>query len=273
MQGHAQNRTQYGAQVKHSRSFLTAVVVLVALVAGACVGSEPEQGRSIIVLTADEAPELIVPAGAFLNVVEATVAPPTTTTPPPLVPTPLATTSSVPTPLEAPTTTKPTKDTIPLEEEDPREAFQSTRQAFDDCLSAEGFNFLGPPGGDSDDDDPVNQAGYIEAIQRCNAESGIADVVEEFRAAREERSPEQVRENNEQVLAVVTCLRGKGWEIDDPMPDETGALSPRSLFRDAAEEINSADIGQCASAANLFGGGRPPPGPPPGAGQGGGSGG
>ncbi|MDP7550395.1 MAG: hypothetical protein QF896_04275 [Acidimicrobiales bacterium] len=249
------------------------LVVLVGLVATACGASESDQTRSIIVLTADEAPELIVPAGAFLNVVETTVAPPTTTTPPPLVPTPLATTSSVPTPLEAPTTTKPTKDTIPLEEEDPREAFQSTRQAFDDCLSAEGFNFLGPPGGDSDDDDPVNQAGYIEAIQRCNAESGIADVVEEFRASREERSPEQVRENNEQLLAVVTCLRDKGWEIDDPMPDETGALSPRSLFRDAAEEINRTDIGQCASAANLFGDGGFGGGPPPGAGQGGGSGG
>jgi len=257
--------------VRRTGPLSTMLVVLVGLVATACGASESDQTRSIIVLTADEAPELIVPAGAFLNVVETTTVPPATS----LAPSPSASpsTTTLAAPSETASTTEPTKDTIPLAEEDPRDEFRSTNQVFNDCLSAEGFTFRGPPGEDSDEDDPVNQPGYIEAIQRCNAESGIADVVEEFRASREERSPEQVRENNEQLLAVVTCLRDKGWEIDDPMPDETGALSPRSLFRDAAEEINRTDIDQCASAANLFGDGGFGGGPPPGAGQGGGSGG
>ncbi len=247
-------RSRNGAQVRQRRSRLTTPVVLVVLLAAACGGPESEQTRSIIVLTADEAPELVVPADAFLNVVETTTTL-TTTVPTSLAPTSSTAIPSAPTPSEAPSTTEPTKDTIPLPEEDPGEAFQSTRQAFSDCLSAEGFTFRGPPGEESDEDDPVNQSGYIEAVERCNAESGIADAVEEFRASREERSPEQVRENNEQLLAVVACLREKGWEVDEPVPDETGALSPRTLFRDAAEDVDGADIRECASEANLFGGG------------------
>ena len=60
------------------------------LVATACGASESDQTRSIIVLTADEAPELIVPAGAFLNVVETTTVPPATS----LAPSPSASPST-----------------------------------------------------------------------------------------------------------------------------------------------------------------------------------
>lgn len=240
-----------------------ATLLLVVLAAAACSGSEAELTRSITVLTADEAPELVVPADAFLNVVETTTARVTTTQ---------VATTTVPAPTEAPTSSEPPKDTVPLPEEDPGEAFRGTRQAFSDCLAAEGFTFRGPPGEESNDDDPVNQPGYVEAVERCNAESGIADAVEEFRSSREERSPEQVRENNEQLLSVVACLRGRGWEVEEPTPDETGALSPRSLFRDAAEEIDGPDIRECASEANLFGGGGFGGGQP-GGGQGGAGGG
>ncbi|MBS1264572.1 MAG: hypothetical protein MAG471_00397 [Acidimicrobiaceae bacterium] len=251
---------------------LSAMLVVLVGLAAACGASESDQTRSIIVLTADEAPELVLPADAFLNVVETTTAPPATTVPTSLAPSPSASpsTTTLAAPSETASTTEPTKDTIPLAEEDPRDEFRSTIQVFNDCLSAEGFTFRGPPGEDSDEDDPVNQPGYVAAVERCNAESGVADAVEEFRASREERSPEQVRENNEQLLAVVACLRNRGWDVDEPTPDETGALSPRTLFRDAAEEVDGADIRECASEANLFGGGGGFGGGRSGAGQGGG---
>ena len=154
--------------------------------------------------------------------------------------------------------TEPPKDTIPLAEDEtsPLEAFRSTREAFSECLSDDGLEFLGNPGADSDTAEPVDQPGYVEAVQRCSVQSGIAEAVEEFAASRAALTPEQILENNERVLALYECLRVKGWEIENPLPDETGALRPGALFRNPDGESNRADIRTCASEVNMGSGRR-----------------
>ncbi len=265
---------------------LVGLVGLVGLVATACTsgGGASEASRTITVLTADEAPEIVLPAGAFSEETRDEARIVATTTDTPVVgepdpdadrPAPTRGTGSGPaataTPDPPPTTRaeEPPKETVPLAEEEPAELFRSTRQAFGDCLEAEGYSFIGPPSDDSEPGDPASRPGYTQAVARCSAESGIAEAVEEFMESRAERTPEQVRQNNEQVLAVVACLRSRGWEVDEPLPDETGALRPGAVFRNPDGEVDRADIRECASAANLGGGAGPAGGRPPGGGGGG----
>ncbi len=129
--------------------------------------------------------------------------------------------------------TDPAKETVPLadEETSPRETMRSTTGEFNACLEASGYEFRGFAGEDLTDAAVADDPGYVEALQRCNAQTGIADLRAEFQQSRAERTPDQIRETNGQILAVVDCLRARGWEVDDPTQDETGALNLRGLLQ------------------------------------------
>ena len=97
-------------------------------------------------------------------------------------------------------------------------------------------------------DDP----GYVEALQRCNAQTGIADLRAEFQQSRAERTPDQIRETNRQILAVVDCLRARGWEVDDPTQDETGSLNLRGLLQGSDVDLRGdAEARSCLSEMRL----------------------
>lgn len=124
---------------------------------------------------------------------------------------------------------EPAKETIPLAEADQRERLSDARADFDDCLGRAGYEFRGFAG-DEGDQAVVEDPAYQEALRRCSAESGVAELRDELQDSRAARTPDQVRADNEQVLAVVDCLRGKGLDLDDPVQDETGALSLRQTL-------------------------------------------
>ena len=131
------------------------------------------------------------------------------------------------------------KETIPLEEEevDRRTAFQGVSAAFNSCLDDAGYTFRGFADDEQTDDAVTGDPAYQAALQRCNAESGIGDLRAEFEESRASRTPEQIREANEQILKVVDCLRSKGWQIDDPTQDQTGGLDLRELLRSSGADI------------------------------------
>ena len=240
------------------------------LVAAACGGGGETTQRTITVVAADGPSEIVV---------STTLAPTTTTT---VIPTTEATealdtdvaddettaseTSMVSTTeaIEVTTTTvAPTsttvevvKETIPLEEEDvpPGIKMMDALEEFNGCLAADGVEFMGPPDAAKGPEDPVNQPAYIQALTSCAGKSGIVDAMQEFQASRVGRTPDQIREDNEQFIVMTGCLRSKGWTVSDPVPDENGSLGPGEAFAGPDGDLDMDDIRDCISENNLTGG-------------------
>ena len=146
------------------------------------------------------------------------------------------------------------KETIPLAEEEtnPRETMRSATGEFNSCLEASGYEFRGFAGEDQTDPAITDDPGYVEALQRCNAQTGIAELRAEFQQSRAERTPDQIRETNGRILAVVDCLRARGWEVDDPTQDETGALNLRGLLQGSDVDLRGDEEARsCLSEMSL----------------------
>ncbi|MBC8365620.1 MAG: hypothetical protein H8E59_11525 [Actinobacteria bacterium] len=246
------------------------VLVAVALLAGCSGGGTDSGTRSIVVLSSEEDVEIVLPDDAFAKEVVTSTAPPTTEAPTTEAPTsdatpsettdgsgadePEATTTSITTSTTtSTTTTEPPKETIPLAEEDinPGLKLMDTLDSFNTCLDDEGYGFIGIPNEEVGPDDPVNQPNYLEALSLCNSRTGIAGVYQEFLTSRSELTPEQIREDNEQFIALTECLRRKGWSIGDLTPNESGLLNPGDDFTSPDGGINTDDIRACVSEANL----------------------
>jgi len=151
------------------------------------------------------------------------------------------------------TTVEPVKETIPLAEEKvpPGIQMMDALEEFNGCLADEGVEFIGPPNADLGADDPVNQPAYIEALTLCAGRSGIVTAMQEFQNSRVGRSTEQIREDNEQFIAITECLRRKGWTVSDPMPDADGSLGPGEDFRGPDGDLDIGDIRSCISELSL----------------------
>ncbi|MDP7125145.1 MAG: hypothetical protein QF367_07785 [Acidimicrobiales bacterium] len=254
------------------------VLVAVALLAG-CSGGGTESGtRSIVVLSSDEDVEIVLPDDAFTKEVVTTTAESATTT---MVPTTEASGAEAPTTTGATpsettegaddvdastttttstttsTTTEPPKETIPLAEEDinPGLKLMDTLDNFNTCLDGEGYGFLGIPNEEAGANAPVNQPDYLEALGLCNSRTNVASVYQEFITSRSELTPEQIREDNEQFIELTDCLKRKGWSIGDLTPNESGLLNPGADFSSPDGGIDTEDIRDCVSEANLAGDG------------------
>ena len=165
----------------------------------------------------------------------------------------VAVSSSTTTSTTTTTTAEPVKETIPLAEEKvpPGIQMMDALEEFNGCLAEEGVEFIGAPNADLGAGDPVNQPAYIEALTLCAGRSGIVTAMQEFQKSRVGRSPEKIREDNEQFIALTECLRRKGWTVSDPMPDADGSLGPGEDFRGPDGDLDIGDIRSCISELNL----------------------
>ena len=165
----------------------------------------------------------------------------------------VAVSSSTTTSTSTTTTAEPVKETIPLAEEKvpPGIQMMDALEEFNGCLADEGVEFIGPPNADLGTGDPVNQPAYIEALTLCAGRSGIVTAMQEFQNSRVGRSTEQIREDNEQFIAITECLRRKGWTVSDPMPDADGSLGPGEDFRGPDGDLDIGDIRSCISELSL----------------------
>ena len=151
------------------------------------------------------------------------------------------------------TTVEPAKETIPLAEEEihPGIRMMDAVEEFNGCLSDEGVAFIGQPNPELGAGDPVNQPAYIDALVLCAGRSGIVAAMQEFQTSRTGRTPDQIREDNEQFIAMLGCLRQKGWVVSDPVPDEEGSLGPGDDFRGPDGDLDMDDIRDCISELSL----------------------
>jgi hypothetical protein len=158
--------------------------------------------------------------------------------------------------------TADTTTTLPQEELEPGEALFEAVGAFQSCLDAEGYEFIGIPSQDETDPEaPVNQQSYIDALVACAARSQIQERLAEADAAQADLTPEEIEDQNRQFIAFRDCMVGRGWGIPDPVPNEQGLLfggfgSTTSWVAPPGESLASSDdIGECTSEAGVSAGG------------------
>ena len=283
------------------RLFLVACGLVALLPACTAGGTSAEGVRTVVVLSADQATQIVVPAGFgdAPTAVTTSVAPeastsdePTSDEPTSDEPAPTASSTSVsseeatasettvpassvgqageasdevnfPEPVsdDVPTTTSttststvaPVKETIPLAEEDinPGLKLMGALDDFTTCLAAEGSQWIGFPNADLGANDPVNQPGYLEALQFCNSRTGIANAYQDFQTSRSDMAPDEIRQANEDFIELADCLRTRGWEIGELRPDENGLLSPGDQFSSADGDIDTDEIRDCISEIGL----------------------
>ena len=279
------------------RLFLVACGLVALLPACTAGGTSAEGVRTVVVLSADQATQIVVPAGfgEAPTTTSTSAAPessaPESVAPESSAPEPVASsagasseeatasettvpassvaqageasdevTSTEPVSDDVPTTSTtststvaPVKETIPLAEEDinPGLKLMGALDDFNTCLAAEGYQWIGFPNADLGANDPVNQPGYLEALQFCNSRTGIANAYQDFQTSRSDMAPDEIRQANEDFIELADCLRTRGWEIGELRPDENGLLSPGDQFSSADGDIDTDEIRDCISEIGL----------------------
>ena len=141
------------------------------------------------------------------------------------------------------------KETVPLVEKSAHEQLDEARAEFTSCLNAEGYDrFLGFPDSEGDSNAPENQKAYGDVLELCNTRSGVGALREGFAESRAERTPEQIEQVNELMFEALDCLRAKGWDVEDPLPHETGALNLRGLFQNPDGELDIEQVRECMTS-------------------------
>ena len=279
------------------RLLLTACGLVALLLACTAGGTSAKGVRTVVVLSADQATQIVVPAGfgEAPTTTSTSAAPessaPESVAPESSAPEPVASsagasseeatasettvpassvaqagevsdevTSTEPVSDDVPTTSTtststvaPVKETIPLAEEDinPGLKLMGALDDFNTCLAAEGYQWIGFPNADLGANDPVNQPGYLEALQFCNSRTGIANAYQDYQTSRSDMAPDEIRQANEDFIELADCLRTRGWEIGELRPDENGLLSPGDQFSSADGDIDTAEIRDCISEIGL----------------------
>ena len=290
---HFQHVTQVGSPLAlgtMNRLFPMALCLVAALTACSSTATTSDGIRTVVVLSADQAVRIVVPAGFGESTAAVTAAPETSDAPATTAivstaeatapettlgaptgdadedagtdevvtqeaPTETASTDEPPTTTSTTTTTTvaPVKDTIPLAEEDinPGLKLMGALDDFNACLATEGYSWIGFPNADLGANDPVNQPGYLEALQLCNSRTSISNAYQDFQTSRTDLAPEMVRQENEDFIDLADCLRTKGWDIGELRPDENGLLSPGDRFSSADGDIDTGEISDCISEIGL----------------------
>ena len=271
-----------------NRLFPMALCFVAALTACSSTATTSDGIRTVVVLSADQAVRIVVPAGfgesttavaaapetsdaptttALVSTAEATASETTLGAPTgdadedagtdevvtQEAPTETASTDEPPTTTSTTTTVAPVKDTIPLAEEDinPGLKLMGALEDFNACLATEGYSWIGFPNADLGANDPVNQPGYLEALQLCNSRTSISNAYQDFQTSRTDLAPDVVRQENEDFIDLADCLRTKGWDIGELRPDENGLLSPGDRFSSADGDIDTGEIRDCISEIGL----------------------
>ena len=279
-------------EVMKKHLFSMALCLFAPLIACSSAATTSDGIRTVVVLSADQAVRIVVPAGfgesatavaaapetsdaptttALVSTAEATASETTLGAPTgdadedagtdevvtQEAPTEMASTDEPPTTTSTTTTTTttvaPVKDTIPLAEEDinPGLKLMGALDDFNACLATEGYSWIGFPNADLGANDPVNQPGYLEALQLCNSRTSISNAYQDFQTSRTDLAPDVVRQENEDFIDLADCLRAKGWDIGELRPDENGLLSPGDRFSSADGDIDTGEIRDCISEIGL----------------------
>lgn len=148
--------------------------------------------------------------------------------------------------------TDPTATTLPQNEQSQDENVDdlfAAMRTFNACLEERGRPFIGYDA-NAAEDDPRNDPSYLEALGDCAAISQIQEALAAADLGSEGKTPEEIEEQNRGLIRFQSCLRGRGWDVVDPMPDENGLLEFGDLGAPDGENIlESDDLNECRGEA------------------------
>jgi len=98
--------------------------------------------------------------------------------------------------------------------------------AFRECIRNAGFG--NEPLPDSAEGFADLDPAYLDALGKCNNETGIVDAFQAFQAENENLDPDQIEQMNAGLIAFRECIIRRGWEMSELTPNENGALLPSS---------------------------------------------
>ncbi len=120
--------------------------------------------------------------------------------------------------------------------------------AFRECIKKAGFGDEELPTGPNGTEgmDPA----YVDALGRCNNETGIVDAFQAFQSEAENLDPDQIEAQNTGLIAFRECIIRRGWTMGDLSPNENGALFPSNGAPEPPEGTDSTrDYEECAKVA------------------------
>lgn len=166
----------------------------------------------------------------------------------------------------APATTAPATDgsvapdpvaatTVPVAEaeEDELDSLLNSLTVFNDCLSADGFEFIGAPGIDGATADQFEEP-YLASLGKCATSSNVVEALENFGAAQENRTPEEIAAFNFGLPVFRECMIGRGWTVGELVPDERGALTFGNALTPPAgtDGFGTDDVAECRLEAEQY---------------------
>lgn len=144
-------------------------------------------------------------------------------------------------------------------EEDELDGLLNSLTLFNQCLEDAGFELEGFPGDDSGTALEDFDQAYLQALGACNTESGIADAAASFGESQANLSPEEIAATNFGLPVFRDCMVALGWEVEELVPDERGALgfgeSGAGLTPPGdggLDDFNTEDISDCRLEAEQF---------------------
>jgi len=122
-------------------------------------------------------------------------------------------------------TSQPADTTLPVAEadEDELDSLLNALTVFNQCLDADGFEFIGAPGIAEGTADQFDEP-YLQSLGKCATASNVLDALQGYGSAMENRTPEEIAAFNFGLPVFRDCMIALGWTVGELVPDEKGAL-------------------------------------------------
>jgi hypothetical protein len=152
----------------------------------------------------------------------------------------------------SPATTEPAIE-VAEADEDELDSLLNSLTLFNNCLADDGFDFVGAPGIGGATADQFEQP-YLQSLGRCATSSNILQSLENFGAAQENRTQEEIAQFNFGLPVFRDCMIGLGWTVGELVPDEQGALNFGNVLEppDDADGFGTDDVSACRLEAEQY---------------------
>lgn len=147
----------------------------------------------------------------------------------------------------------PTTLAVAEAEEDELDSVLNALTVFNQCLSDEGYEFIGAPGINGGTADQFEQP-YVEALGACATSSNILESFDAFGSAQDNRTPEEIAQFNFGLPVFRDCMIARGWTVGELVPDERGALGFGTELSPPAgsDGFGTDDVSDCRLEAEQY---------------------
>jgi len=150
---------------------------------------------------------------------------------------------------------EPPPTTLPVAQadEDELDSVLNSLTVFNQCLTDQGYEFIGAPGFGGATADQFEQP-YVQALGACATSSNILESFDAFGNAQDNRTPEEIAQFNFGLPVFRECMIARGWTVGELVPDERGALGFGTELSPPAgsDGFGTDDVSDCRLEAEQY---------------------